>query len=96
MSYPAEFAYMYNAFTHPAYRGRRLFGTGVTIAAKELAEKGVTKLITNVNSSNFASLQSCRRMGFIPLGQIWAFGRGPKRFAKTPRAARRLGISFTH
>jgi hypothetical protein len=94
MSYPAELAYMYNAFTHPAYRGRRLFGIGVKIAAKELAAKGVTKLITTVNSSNFASLQSCRRMGFNSLGQIWAFGHGPKRFAKTPHAARQMGINF--
>ncbi|HTQ38047.1 MAG TPA: GNAT family N-acetyltransferase [Pirellulales bacterium] len=94
MSYPANTIYMYNAFTHPDYRGRRLYGMGIALALKELSQQGVTKLITSVNSYNFASLRSCRRMGFEDLGRIWTLGRGARRLALTPLAARRIGISF--
>jgi len=94
MSLPTDFAYMYNAFTHPECRGRRLFSTGVALASKTLAGQGVSKVVTTVNSSNFASLRSCRRLGFISLGQMWTLGRGERRIARTPAAARKLGIRF--
>jgi hypothetical protein len=94
MTYPADVAYMYNAFTNPEYRGRRLFSMGIALALKELAEHGVAKLITTINSSNFASLQSCRRLGFSSVGRVLTIGRGTRRFARTPPAARQLGIDF--
>jgi hypothetical protein len=94
MSLPAEMAYMYNAFTHPAYRGLKLFKTGVTLAFEALQFSGVQKLIATVNNANFTSLRSCRGMGFSSLGQIWTFGRGKHRFTHTPTAARQMGISF--
>jgi hypothetical protein len=94
MSYSANTAYMYNAFTRPEYRGRRLYGIGITLALRELAERGVTQLITTVNCANFASLQSCRRIGFENIGRLCTFGGGPKRRAIVPRTAKRLGISF--
>jgi hypothetical protein len=94
MSYPTDVVYMFNAYTHPEYRGRGLFCLGVAIAAKELAEQGVTKVITTINSTNFASLRSCHRLGFVSLGRIWTVGRGTRRLARTPSAAKRLNISF--
>jgi hypothetical protein len=94
MSYPTNVAYMYNAFTHPEYRGRRLYGAGIALALRKLTQQGVTNLITTINCSNFASLRSCRRLGFSNLGRIWTLGRGARRLALTPRAARQRDISF--
>lgn len=94
MSFPSDVVYMYNAFTHPDFRGRRLFSVGVGLAAKELAAQGATKMIASVNSTNFASLRSCKRLGFRELGRIWTLGSGDHRLARTPSAAKRLGIHF--
>lgn len=94
MSFPTDVVYMYNAFTHPDFRGRRLFSAGVALAAKELAAQGATKMIASVNSTNFASLRSCKRLGFRELGRIWTLGSGDHRLARTPSAAKRLGIQF--
>jgi ribosomal protein S18 acetylase RimI-like enzyme len=94
MSFPTDVVYMYNAFTHPDFRGRRLFNVGVALAAKEFAAQGATKMIASVNSTNFASLRSCKRLGFRELGRIWTLGSGDQRLARTPFAAKRLGIHF--
>jgi ribosomal protein S18 acetylase RimI-like enzyme len=94
MSFPSDTCYMFNAFTDPEFRGRQLFSLGVALASKELASAGVAKMITTVNRSNFASLRSCRRLGFAVLGKIWTVGRGTRRIALTPSAAGDLGIRF--
>ncbi|HZZ28017.1 MAG TPA: hypothetical protein VFE46_08440 [Pirellulales bacterium] len=94
MSYPRDMAYMYNAFTHPSFRGRRLYGIGIALALQELQRQGIPKLITTVEGSNFASLRSCYRIGFTNLGRMWTFGHGNRRFALTPKLARKMGICF--
>jgi hypothetical protein len=94
MSFPSDTSYMFNAFTDPEFRGRQLFSLGVALASKELAGQGIARVITTVNRSNFASLRSCGRLGFVVLGQIWTVGRGKRRFALTPSAAGELGIRF--
>ncbi len=94
MELPDGLAYMYNAFTHPDYRGHRLFGDGVALAASTLAETGTKKLVTTVMSSNFASLRSCRRMGFISLGKMWTAGHKKRKLVRTPVGALNLGIQF--
>jgi hypothetical protein len=94
MSLPADMAYMYNAFTQPEFRGRRLYGAGIALALKALAERGITRLVTSINTSNFSSLASCRRLGFRELGRLYTFGRGEHRRAMIPRAAKQLGIKF--
>jgi hypothetical protein len=94
MSFPANMAYMYKAFTHPDYRGKALYGIGVTKALEALASRGVTRLLTSINRVNFASRTGCRKVGFESLGNLWTLGTGPRRIAWTPRAARQLGIQF--
>jgi L-amino acid N-acyltransferase YncA len=85
---------MYNAYTHPDYRGHRLFGDGVSLAARSLVEAGTKKIVTTVVSSNFASLRSCRRMGFVSLGKMRTTGRKERKLVRTPAAALNLGIQF--
>ncbi len=94
MSFPANTAYMYKAFTHPDYRGKALYGIGVTKALHALASRGVTRLVTSINRVNFASRAGCHRIGFKSLGNLWTLGTGARRIAWTPRAARQLGIQF--
>lgn len=94
MSFPANMAYMYKAFTHPDYRGKALYGMGVRKALEALAPRGVTRLLTSVNRVNFASRIGCRKIGFKPLGNLWTLGTGRNRIAWAPSAARQLGIQF--
>lgn len=94
MSFPANAAYMYKAFTHPDYRGRRLYGAGMALALKALEERGITKLVTTVHTNNFASLASCRRLGYEQIGRIWTLGRGHRRWAIKPQTAKKFGIQF--
>ncbi len=94
MSFPFDMAYMYKAFTHPDYRGKALYGIGVTKALDALAARGVTRLVTSISRVNFASQTGCRKIGFRSLGNLWTLGTGARRIAWTPRAARQLGIQF--
>ena len=94
MSFPANMAYMYKAFTHPDYRGKGLYGIGVSKALEALASRGITRLVTSINRVNFASLDGCRKIGFKSLGNLWTLGTGTRRIAWAPRAARQLGIQF--
>ncbi len=94
MSFPANMAYMYKAFTHPDYRGKALYGIGVTKALEGLASRGVTRLVTSVNRVNFASRAGCHKIGFQSLGNLWTLGTAARRIAWVPHAARQLGIQF--
>ncbi len=94
MSLPTDVAYMYKAFTHPDYRGRRLYAATVALALKNLAHRGVTKLVTTIEWTNFASLRGCRRLGFQELGRLSTIGPTRHRIAFTSRAAKSRGICF--
>ncbi len=94
MSLPPGVAYMYKAFTHPNFRGKRLYGATVALAFQALAAKGVRNLVTTVEWTNFSSLRSCRRLGFQPLGRLATIGPLNHRIALTPQSARVRGIRF--
>ena len=53
MSFPDDVAYMYNAFTHPDFRGRRLHGTAMALALRKLADRGITKLLSTIEWTNY-------------------------------------------
>lgn len=65
-----EYVYMYKGFTHPAHRGHRLYPTGVTMVLAQYLEKGYHGFLSMVESNNFKSLKSCRRMGYRDVGKI--------------------------
>lgn len=62
--------YMYKGFTHPRYRGRRLYSHGITLALSHYLARGQFGLVAYVESTNFDSLKSSRRTGFQPFGSI--------------------------
>src|SRR6185436_6752099 len=67
---------------------------GVTMALDALASRGIKRLLSSIETANFASRNACRRMGFESLGYLLALGRSHERIAWPPRAARELGIEF--
>lgn len=94
MSFPADVAYMSYGFTHPDFRGARLHGLVMGLALKQLAERGVTKLVSIVGWTNWASLKSCYRLGYVNAGTMLTVGRPKRAFGVYPKAAKRLGVRF--
>ena len=94
MSFPSDVAFMYFGFTHPDFRGARLHGLVMGLALRELAQRGVTKLVSIVAWTNLASLKSCYRLGYINLGNMFTVGGGKRTVGWYPQAAKRLGVRF--
>ncbi|MGE0610035.1 MAG: N-acetyltransferase family protein [Pirellulales bacterium] len=94
LSTPTNVAYMYNAFTHPDYRGQRLHGLATELAMDKLQELGIDSLVMLVDWTNQPSLRSYRRLGGRPIGRLITVGWGRCKWTFLPCAACRLGIRF--
>ena len=93
MSFPPNVAHMYKGFTHPAFRGKRLHGVLMAMALRELGSRGITKLVSVVSWTNWPSLRSCDRLGYVVLGTTVSLGGG-KLILHVPAAGKRLGVRF--
>jgi hypothetical protein len=92
---PEGVAYMYNGYTHPEFRGARLHGAGMGGALRALAAYGVTALISLVHWSNYASLRSCKRLGYVPIGHLVSWQvRGWSRHFRAPKPRHVHGARF--
>jgi hypothetical protein len=97
MSCPPHVAYTYKGFTHPEFRGKRLNGLRVLLAAKQLATRGIEKIVALVDWTNGPSMRSCLDTGGAVLGRLVTIGLGRYRWTFSPKAARAIGIEFgTH
>jgi ribosomal protein S18 acetylase RimI-like enzyme len=94
MSYPSDVAHMYKGFTHPNFRGKRLHGVLMAMALRELGSRGVTKLVSVVSWTNWPSLRSCDRLGYVVLGTIVVLDPGGRLILHVPSAGKRLGVRF--
>jgi GNAT superfamily N-acetyltransferase len=94
MSYPPDVAYMSYGFTHPDFRGARLHGLIMQLVLEELAKRGIQKLVSLVAWTNWASLKSCYRLGYLNLGNMIAVGGRKRAIGIYPKAAKRLGVRF--
>ena len=94
MSYPPGVAYMSYGLTHPDFRGARLHGLAMGLALKELSKRGVTRLVSLVGWTNWASLKSCERLGYENLGNMIAIGTRKRAIGLYPKAAKQRGIRF--
>jgi hypothetical protein len=70
LHFPSGYVYMYKGLTAKAYRGKRLHAVGMANALELYTDEGAAGLVSYVDSTNFASLQSCDRMGYETLGVI--------------------------
>jgi hypothetical protein len=87
-----EYVYMYNGYTHPLCRGQRLHAIGMTLALREYLGRGRKGLVSYVESNNFDSLKSCRRMGYAELGSIHVVRISGKYRAFSSAGCRRVGF----
>ena len=65
------YAYRYKGFTAAQHRGKRLHAVGVTHSLLHFLAKGSRGLVLYVESTNLASLKSCRRTGCEMFGSIY-------------------------
>jgi hypothetical protein len=94
MSFPPDVAYMSYGFTHPDFRGARLHGLVMGLALQTLAKRGVTKLVSLVAWTNWASLKSCWRLGYLNVGNMITVGGRKRALGMYPKAAKQLGVRF--
>jgi hypothetical protein len=71
LHFDPAYVYMYKGFTHPRYRGQRLYGAGMTCALRAYRGRGYRGLVSYVECNNFSSLKSCYRMGYSGFGHIF-------------------------
>ena len=71
LSFDHRHVYMYNGFTHPEYRGKRLHSIGMAYALQQLSDEDYKGLISIVDANNYRSLRSCWRMGYRKIGLIY-------------------------
>jgi len=95
MSFPANTAYMYKAFTHPDYRGE-----GALRPRRDESVGGLGFAGSHA-ASDFDQSRELSRRGPAAArsvsnrsANLWTLGTGARRIAWTPRAARQLGIQF--
>ncbi len=72
MAFPLapEEGYVYEAYTVPEYRGKRLYSAALSRIARELRGQGYRRLVVFVYPRNRPALQAHSRMGFQPQGHI--------------------------
>ena len=78
LSYPPEFVFRYKGFTHPKYRGQRLYSTIAAEAATALQRRGIRFVLSTAEWTNFGALKSSYRSGFVYSGWlsvVWVMGR---------------------
>jgi hypothetical protein len=88
---PSDVAYLYKAFTHPRFRGQRLYAATTAGALRELERIGITHLLAFVYWNNQAALRACARMGYRDLGLLASRSPG---LLRVPQAAKECGIHF--
>jgi hypothetical protein len=84
--------YMFKGYTLPEYRGMRLHAIGMAHALDAHVREGARGILSYVESNNFASLRSCYRMGYEPLGTIVACRTPRKTHLFASRGCRRYGL----
>jgi ribosomal protein S18 acetylase RimI-like enzyme len=99
--FSSEYVYMYKGFTHPQYRGQRLYAIGLNLAMREYLARGYKGLVLYVESNNFSSLKSVQRLGYQRIGCVtvwkpfgWPIihtGGGCRKFGLFLRPTKRTG-----
>ena len=88
LQFAADYIYMYNGYTPKNYRGQRLHAIGMTRALKAYLDRGYKGLVSYVEANNFASLNSCYRMGYKDLGKIYILKIFGKHFIAHSKSCR--------
>jgi hypothetical protein len=93
LHFDPAFTYMYNGYTAPAYRGKRLHAVGMCRALRAVTEEGGRGLVSWVLSNNFASLRSVARMGYRIFGRAYLLRAGDYSFTYSTPGCRDYGFA---
>jgi hypothetical protein len=94
LHFDSKYVYMYKGFTLHSYRGQRLHAIGMSLALMEYQSRGFKGLVSYVESNNFDSLNSCRRMGYRDCGRIRIMRIAGKYLIRTQPECRSYGIAL--
>lgn len=94
LRFDRDWIYMYKGYTDPAYRGQRLHAIGMFRALQAWCEEGFRGLVSYVEANNFSSLKSCYRMGYVDIGNIFAWKVFGKYRIHVDRSCRSSGIDL--
>ena len=93
IDFPETWVYMYNAFTSPRYRGRKMYPTAVARALRSLLTGKFTTSVTLVGADNFSSLSPLGKIGFSEIGRMVVMARGSTR-SYTSKQCLRQGVKL--
>jgi hypothetical protein len=88
---PEGVAFVYNAWTDPEHRGRRLMGSILNWAMAHSVGGGKS-LATMIDWTNQPSRRAFEKLGMRRVGLVVRLGRGPFQISLLPRGARRVGL----
>lgn len=93
ISFPDQFAFRYKGYTHPDFRGQRLYQLMATRAGEAMRHRGIDYVLSSAEVVNFSALKSSYRSGFQYCGRLAVVVIGGKRFVRHPDMSH-LGIRF--
>ena len=88
---PDGTAFVYNAWTSPKHRGKRLIAVMMCWAVRNRVA-GAWACLTMIDWTNTKSIRAFHHVGMRPLGFVIRIGRGPLQISLVPNAARRIGL----
>ena len=88
---PDGTGFVYNAWTDPRHRGKRLISSMLRWATCNRV-MGTTSLLTMIDWTNSPSIRAFEHLGMTSLGSIYRFGRGPLQLSLLPRSADDAGF----
>jgi hypothetical protein len=88
---PDGVAFVYNAWTDPEHRGRRLMRSILSWAIAHSVGGGKS-LATMIDWTNQPSRRAFEKLGMRRVGLVVRLGRGPFQISLLPRGARRVGL----
>ncbi len=90
---PPRAAFLFNAWTHPDHRGKRLIGCMIShVIENRLA--GTDTLMTTMDWTNDRSYRAFTHIGMRPIGTVIRLGRGPLQLSFLPRTATQFGFEL--
>ena len=75
MSFDTDIGFIYKAFTHPEWRGQKVFPRVLGYASQELGNRGIGRLVSTTEWTNGSAKRAFERSGFESVGKICRVAR---------------------
>lgn len=95
LHFDPSYVYMHSGYTHPDYRGQRLFGIGKAQALRTLSEEGNRGMLACVDTDNVRSLRSFHRLGASCFGVMRVLRIGERAWRHTSPGCDRYGFTLS-